>query len=91
MIEVLGTSTRDLIEEAYIRMFQKEHPDEVLDHVVLISEYEDRDEAAERAASKATDEHLSKAELRSLAEINPDTLVERYSMKTDVTAAKLAD
>lgn len=88
--EVLGTDTEDLIEEAYITMFEQEHPDEVLDHVLVSSEADNREKAAERAAGKPVDEHLSNAELRSLAEDDLDTLVQRYSHEADVSAAELA-
>jgi L-rhamnose mutarotase len=90
MSEVLGTDTEDLIEEAYFTMFEQEYPDDVLDHVIVTSEAEDRGEAAERAAAKSADKHLSNAELRALAENDPETLVNRYSKGSEVTVAELA-
>jgi len=89
--EVLGTDTEDLIEEAYLTMFEQEHPEEVLDHIIVTSEAEDRKETAKRAAAKSADEHLSNAELRALAENDPKSLVDRYSKGAEVTPAELAE
>lgn len=89
--DVLGISTEELIKEAFRTMFDQEHRDEVLDHVVVTSEADNREEAAERASSKPGDERLSNAELRSLAETNPDLLTERYEKTIEVTEVDLVE
>ncbi|SEO92428.1 hypothetical protein SAMN04487948_1081 [Halogranum amylolyticum] len=74
--EVLDTSAEDLIEDALVRTYEQEHPDDVVGHVTVDVAVDDRTKAVKQGSRKLTegDTRLCSTELRAIAETKPSLL-----------------
>ncbi|MFC6837585.1 hypothetical protein [Halomarina ordinaria] len=85
--EVLGTSTEGLVEDALVRTFEQEHPDDVIGHATVDIAADNRTKAVKQGSRKLTegDTRLSSTELRAIAETKP-SLLSKMQRQRELTA-----